>query len=604
MRSCNLLLTCLILVFGSPLLTAAADDEIKLIGVQKIWDQAPHNAFTSLIRFQDQWLCAFREASAHAGKNVEGKMRLVSSKDAEHWQSAALLADERGDIRDAKLSITPSGELMLLTATALRRGEAKGHQSIAFFTKDLKTWEGPVDVGEPNVWLWGICWHKGTGYSIGYGTGPGHFVRLYKTTDGRHFAKVVDRFEISAPFPNENAMAIDAQDKATVLLRCDPDNAFVGTAAPPYTEWTWKQTNARVGGPALMQTESGRLLGGGRLYDGKVRTGLFWVDPEKATIGECLTLPSAGDTSYPGLVFHDGVLYVSYYSSHETKTSIYLARCQLPSAQANAQRLNAILADGLAKRGSFISVHAAEDLIALGQRDTVRNAFASQADTAPAPYRIGVWRVLARSMSDDAQRALFVERIRGALMDPKGTDRVHAMEALAKLEAPIKDAAERAEVEHIARSSDASAPFAWWRLAQAGDAQAIPALVKLVSSPDEVTQARAADALARLNVQSDEARQALRAALASASASSLARPLLIVALGGEPVRQLLNDPSAPARYQAAMYLSRHGTPADVAALQKQIDDDDLDVRSAAAFALSRIESQRASTAAAFKETGR
>jgi len=42
-----------------------------------------------------------------------------------------------------------------------------------------------------------------------------------------------------------------------------------------------------------------------------------------------LTLPSGGDTSYPGMVWHDGLLWVSYYASHEGKTSIYLARIRV-----------------------------------------------------------------------------------------------------------------------------------------------------------------------------------------------------------------------------------------------------------------------------------
>jgi hypothetical protein len=37
-------------------------------------------------------------------------------------------------------------------------------------------------------------------------------------------------------------------------------------------------------------------------------------------------LPSGGDTSYAGLVWHDGVLWVSYYSSHEGKSAVYLAK--------------------------------------------------------------------------------------------------------------------------------------------------------------------------------------------------------------------------------------------------------------------------------------
>ena len=36
-----------------------------------------------------------------------------------------------------------------------------------------------------------------------------------------------------------------------------------------------------------------------------------------------------GDQSCPGLLWHDGVLWVSYYASHEGKTSIYLANLKL-----------------------------------------------------------------------------------------------------------------------------------------------------------------------------------------------------------------------------------------------------------------------------------
>ena len=43
-----------------------------------------------------------------------------------------------------------------------------------------------------------------------------------------------------------------------------------------------------------------------------------------------LTFTSGGDTSYPGLVWHDDRLWMSYYSSHEGKTSIYLAQIKMP----------------------------------------------------------------------------------------------------------------------------------------------------------------------------------------------------------------------------------------------------------------------------------
>ena len=42
-----------------------------------------------------------------------------------------------------------------------------------------------------------------------------------------------------------------------------------------------------------------------------------------------LWLPSGGDCSYPGMVEHDELLWLSYYSSHEGKTSIYLAQIEV-----------------------------------------------------------------------------------------------------------------------------------------------------------------------------------------------------------------------------------------------------------------------------------
>ncbi len=43
-----------------------------------------------------------------------------------------------------------------------------------------------------------------------------------------------------------------------------------------------------------------------------------------------LELPSGGDTSYPGFLLKDHTLWVSYYSSHQGKTAIYLAGFPFP----------------------------------------------------------------------------------------------------------------------------------------------------------------------------------------------------------------------------------------------------------------------------------
>ena len=57
------------------------------------------------------------------------------------------------------------------------------------------------------------------------------------------------------------------------------------------------------------------------------------VDPAGAW-QPLLRLPSGRDTSYPGMLIEGDRLWFSYYSGHEGKTSIYLARIRLPSLLA------------------------------------------------------------------------------------------------------------------------------------------------------------------------------------------------------------------------------------------------------------------------------
>lgn len=330
------ILSLLVLLGVTGWIAPVAAGEDGSVDVTLLWDRAPHNAFTDLIRFNDQWVCGFREAPAHAGGVRDSRMRILASGDWEKWNSVGILHDERGDIRDAKFALMPDGRLMFLTAIQLFDRSRQSHQSLAWFTSDLKTWDGPHDVGEPDFWLWGITWYEGTGYSIGYSTTSSRLVRLYTTTDGRAFDILVEDLAIDASYPNESKIVFDAAGTAYCLLRTDKrgdaggaadGKARVGVARPPYRDWTWKATDHYVGGPALVIGPEGRLLGGGRLRkpDGP-KTVLFEVDPATAVLSERLVLPSGGDTSYPGLIWHDGELWMSYYSSHEGKSNIYLAR--------------------------------------------------------------------------------------------------------------------------------------------------------------------------------------------------------------------------------------------------------------------------------------
>jgi len=68
-----------------------------------------------------------------------------------------------------------------------------------------------------------------------------------------------------------------------------------------------------LGGPDLMRLADGRFIAGDR--DGWGTMKLFELDPAIGRATHLLNLPARGDSSYLGLVEHEGELWISYYSS-------------------------------------------------------------------------------------------------------------------------------------------------------------------------------------------------------------------------------------------------------------------------------------------------
>ncbi len=307
------------------------DKSFKLISVQKIWDKAPHNAFTDLIKFNGRWFCVFREGKGHV--SPDGALRVITSVDGDKWESAALLTSDNSDLRDAKIVKTPSGQLMLTGAGALHDKSVNTHQSLSWFSDDGFFWSREYEIGDPDFWLWRSTWHDNKVYNIGYGCNKLRMLRLYYGDDGKHFKTLVDTLYLGG-YPNESSIVFSS-DTAYCLLRRDGDinTGLLGIALPPYTNWEWRDLGVRIGGPHMIRLPGGEMVAAVRLYKDEeskpVRTSLCIVDTGKATIKEMLTFPSGGDTSYPGLVYEDGILWVSYYSSHEGKTSIYLAKVKM-----------------------------------------------------------------------------------------------------------------------------------------------------------------------------------------------------------------------------------------------------------------------------------
>jgi len=324
------------------------------IVVTKIWDKAPHNAFTDLIRWNGRFYCTFREGERHVF-GEDGKIRIIRSKDGNTWDSVALIEQDGVDLRDPKLSITPDGRLMILMGGSDYDGTVlKGRLSrVAFLNSGEKnlTTSSPVvidkSIATKNDWLWRVVWHDGVGYGVLYQpfyppdskkrgairSLDGHpwQLHLVKTTDGVHYDGLKS-FHLAGK-PGEATPLFLTDGRMMIVVRND-QSMDLGFSSAPYTDWQWKKKELWLGGPDLIQLPDETIVLGTRAYEedeqGKdIRhtvVGTLSLDGE---FGERVRLPSGSDTSYPGMVLYQGQLWVTYYSNHEKRASIYLAKIPL-----------------------------------------------------------------------------------------------------------------------------------------------------------------------------------------------------------------------------------------------------------------------------------
>ncbi len=324
-------------------IAATAGSSIHPVSVNKIWDAAGHNAFTDLARFQQRWFCTFREAEGHVQGN--GKIRVLTSTDGKEWTSAALLAEAGIDLRDPKLSITPNNRLMLVMGGSVYEGKVlKGRRSRVSFSQDGTDWTTPQAVLEKGDWLWRVTWYQGKAYGIAYesdpattssaGGPPEWATKLVVSDDGVGY-RLVTRLEVPGR-ANEGTLRFLSNGDCVALLRREglphstDRDAWIGLSHPPYLTWQWHPAGLPIGGPNFLVLPDGRMIASGRFYGtnaAAVKTFVGAMDLQ--SVHPDVLLPSGGDCSYPGLVWDDGLLWMSYYSSHEGKTSVYLAKFKL-----------------------------------------------------------------------------------------------------------------------------------------------------------------------------------------------------------------------------------------------------------------------------------
>ncbi len=301
--------------------------EPHLVSVARIWDRAPHSAFTDLLRHRGRWWCTFREATDH-GRSI-GTLRVLVSDDGAAWTSAAEVVEEGIDLRDPKLSVMPDGRMLLLAGGSVFRGTTYLTRSPRVsISDDGMAWSPPARVLAEDHWLWRVTWHDGVGYSVsklGEADNPRRGF-LYTTRDGLEWQWVTELRPPDGSWTvSETTLRIMPDGEMIALIRPD----WIGSSRPPYTEWSFAHLPQSLGGPNFIRIPSGDLWAGARCSDAAGAPVTALARMSRDAFDVALVLPSGGDNSYPGMVWHEERLWISYYSSHEGKANIYIAKVSL-----------------------------------------------------------------------------------------------------------------------------------------------------------------------------------------------------------------------------------------------------------------------------------
>ncbi len=331
---CLAALTCLT-AFNGAVSEEVTAEQKYVMWVQRIWDQAEHNAFTDLVKFQDRYYCTFREGSGHI-PGLNGSIRVIESDDAQNWRSTALLAEAGVDLRDPKISVTPDGRLCVNMGGSFYRGKErwKMESRVSFSDREGRAFSAPQPALAPESvrtdmdWLWRITWHEGTAWGAIQqvpADGSARSLQLVRSGDAVTWEQA-HTFAVTAP--SETTLRFLKDGRMMALIRRSgpsPSVGWVGLSKPPFSEWSYKELDRPLGGPNVVALPGGSWLAATR--DSGKRTLIAKLDPETAALTPLVHLPSGGDASYVGLVVEpeQGRVLASYYSSHEGRTSIYLA---------------------------------------------------------------------------------------------------------------------------------------------------------------------------------------------------------------------------------------------------------------------------------------
>lgn len=346
--------------------------------VLETWDavaDGAHNPNTDLTFF-DGWFYLCHQTSPYHLGSRRSRLVLWRSRDARQWEKvrefgfSELEASRlgkvavHGEIRDPKFAqIHEKLHIYMLPNLTLM---AEPVTTVFTSSADGESWTPMAEI-EPNGWLyWRPKTRDGAWYVTAYWNEHGKSV-LLKSNDGVAWSEVSMIYEGERNDETDFEFLPDGRMLATSRLEGNGNewgdrtaSTLIALASPPYKQWSYaKSYVTRLDGPCLFPyngrlysigryqaTRAPRVAEQGGMFSRK-RTSIFAVDEDG--LRYLTDLPSAGDTSYAGVVIRGDELITSYYTSPPERdltwilgmfrpSNIRIARIDLPALEQLAAK--------------------------------------------------------------------------------------------------------------------------------------------------------------------------------------------------------------------------------------------------------------------------
>lgn len=299
-----------------------------------------HNENTDLTRWKGDVYFVHRTAGSQVlGPNSSLRVYRSSDNGRRFRLRAIIPAPLDRDIRDPSFYVV-GRRLYIKAITRLPgfalRDEGAGSISVQMSSADGRSWTRPRAIGPERWGFWRVVEHRGVYYSAAYEDGDLRVV-LYRSRDGRSWRAGPQIYGVAADTPLETELVFSPSGERMLgLVRMDgTDFELFGNQGRLRTKVCWSKApfrrfrcpqtlrNVRLDG-AVAWYWRGRLFVIARKHlrgeDVRKRTALYEItgNLEGGPIGiiEHGVLPSAGDTSYAGIVRLRGPRFLAtWYSS-------------------------------------------------------------------------------------------------------------------------------------------------------------------------------------------------------------------------------------------------------------------------------------------------